>query len=186
MFHIVTGGSGSGKSAYGESLVLAEREGRRIYLATMRPWDEEMVHKIEKHRRMRAEKRFETVEMYDRICRRDDMPEEWQGHFPEDGVVLLECLSNLTANLFYNPDYARRDLADMIAEDVLWLKRQVRTLIVVTNEVFSDGILYDKETRDYQAILAGVNRRLAAEADTVTEVVYGIPVPVKGKERPWI
>ena len=41
MLITVTEGSGSGKSAYAEKLVLKQGDARRYYLATMRPWDEE-------------------------------------------------------------------------------------------------------------------------------------------------
>ena len=54
--------------------------------------------------------------------------------------------------------------------------------MIVTNEIFSDGILYDRETRRYQKLLGSLNRRLAARADRVTEVVYGIPLTVKKGE----
>ena len=62
MLLMVTGGSGSGKSAYAEGRVLMFGEGERLYLATMRCYDEETKRRIERHRRMRSGKGFETVE----------------------------------------------------------------------------------------------------------------------------
>ena len=41
MMILVTGGSGSGKSAFAEDCVLALGEKKRIYIATMFPFDEE-------------------------------------------------------------------------------------------------------------------------------------------------
>ena len=38
---------------------------------------------------------------------------------------------------------------------------------------------YSFETKEYIAMLGRLNQRLADMADKVTEVVYGIPVPVK-------
>ena len=99
------------------------------------------------------------------------------GH--KDSAVLLECLSNLTANIFYDPIYADKDLAQMITEDILDLKKRVKDFIMVTNEIFSDGITYDPETTFYMQILGQVNQNLAREADRVIEVVYGIPVEIK-------
>ena len=52
--------------------------------------------------------------------------------------------------------------------------------MVVTNELFSDGIRYDQETADYLSALARLNVAVAAEADQVYEVVCGIPVCWKG------
>ena len=53
-------------------------------------------------------------------------------------------------------------------------------LVIVTDDIFSDGIRYDEETVRYLRILAALNRDIAEQADTVMEVVFGIPVPVKG------
>ena len=40
MLTIVTGGSGSGKSAFAEDKVLAFGEAQRVYIATMHPFDD--------------------------------------------------------------------------------------------------------------------------------------------------
>jgi len=60
------------------------------------------------------------------------------------------------------------------------LRAQCAHLIVVTNDVGSDGGGYDELTERYIETLGRVNRRLAAEADTVCELVCGIPLPLKG------
>ena len=41
MLTLVTGGSGSGKSAFAEDRVLSFGDAQRIYIATMHPFDEE-------------------------------------------------------------------------------------------------------------------------------------------------
>ena len=41
MTALVTGGSGSGKSAFAEELISRLPSGKRVYLATMRVFDEE-------------------------------------------------------------------------------------------------------------------------------------------------
>lgn len=64
MMHLITGGSGSGKSEYAESRVLSAGLGRRIYIATMIPCGEEGRQRVERHRALRREKQFETVECY--------------------------------------------------------------------------------------------------------------------------
>ena len=52
--------------------------------------------------------------------------------------------------------------------------------MIVSNEIFSDGCEYDSGTKEYQRTLGKINCRLAELADRVTEVVYGIPLEVKG------
>jgi adenosylcobinamide kinase/adenosylcobinamide-phosphate guanylyltransferase len=63
------------------------------------------------------------------------------------------------------------------------LQKQAAHLVLVTNEVFSDGIVYDPDTIQYQKQLAKINQVLAAEADEVTEVIYGIPWKLKAKKE---
>ena len=169
--HLITGGSGSGKSAYAEAQILALNGECRVYLATMYPYDEESRQKIARHRKMRAEKNFTTVE-----CYRDLEKTE----IPEHADVLLECMSNLTANEMFWPEGAGSDTEEQILRGVEWLRRKARNLVIVSNEIFSDGCEYDSGTKEYQRTLGKINCRLAELADRVTEVVYGIPLEVKG------
>ena len=169
--HLITGGSGSGKSAYAEAQILALNGECRVYLATMYPYDEESRQRIARHRRMRAEKNFTTVE-----CYRDLEKTE----IPEHADVLLECMSNLTANEMFWPEGAGSDTEEQILRGVEWLRRKARNLVIVSNEIFSDGCEYDSGTKEYQRTLGKINCRLAELADRVTEVVYGIPLEVKG------
>lgn len=170
MFHVITGGSGSGKSEYAESQVLAAGEGTRIYVATMIPYGEEGRQRVERHRKLRAQKQFRTVECYTKLA---------ELVLPQDGIVLLECMSNLTANEMYEPDGAHERTVEEVLRGIDRLRVQVKHLFVVTNEVFSDGITYDEETMRYIAYLGEINCGLARRADEVMEVVYGIPVKVK-------
>lgn len=173
MMILITGGSGSGKSAYAEQLVTEFGDFNRIYIATMYPFDEESHKRIKRHRNMRARKQFTTVECYTGLKNLT---------IPEHSCVLLECMSNLTANEMFQETGAGEHTVQEILAGVERLKNQAEHLILVTNEIFSDGIEYDKETRTYQDYLGKINQNLAREADQVTEVVYGIPVHWKQKE----
>lgn len=170
MLHLVYGGSGSGKSAYAEWLVMEAPSKNRIYLATMQPWDEECRQRIRKHQQMRAAKNFSTVECFGR-------PRNLS--IPKDSVVLLECMSNLVSNVFYQPDRPVHSIAERLTDDIMDLQNQTKELIIVTNDIFSDGISYSTETETYRAVLGQINRNLAAAADRVTEVVFGIPLNIK-------
>ena len=68
MLILVSGGSASGKSEFAESLVLQSGCDRRYYLATMIPYDEECRRRISRHRKMRAAKGFETIEVPVGLC----------------------------------------------------------------------------------------------------------------------
>lgn len=174
MFRVVTGGSGSGKSAYAEQCVLDFGPAKRIYIATMFPFDEECDKRIQRHRQMRKEKQFETLECYTGLKNTD---------IPKDSVVLLECMSNLTANEMYQENGAGERTVEEILAGIDWLLGRVHHLVVVTNEIFSDGITYDPDTCRYQSYLGQINSAMGRMADTVTEVVYGIPLAVKGEKH---
>lgn len=170
---VVTGGSGSGKSAYAEAQIQSFGEIPRYYLATMENRDEESQKRVDRHRAMRADKHFVTVECpydLDKVC------------LEEKGAVLLECMSNLVANeLFLKDGMADPKRAvQKIMDGVMRLKEQSVHLVIVTNEVFSDGIPYDEWTRQYIRCLGIVNQQLSSLADRVVEVVYSIPVVQKG------
>ena len=189
MLHIVYGGSASGKSSYAESFAMSlQGDGRLLYIATMYPYkwntteiDPETMQRIERHRAMRADKGFDTVECYRHVehivAKRQD-------------VLLLECMSNLLANEMYlEPDSnAGSDMAETmspvsnkIVQALIDLSTRVQDVVIVTNDVFSDGgsLTYDESTREYVKNLAEINCALAREAATVTEIVCGIPVIVK-------
>ena len=65
MMILVLGGSASGKSEYAENVAAALGEGgKKLYLATMRPFGREAGRRIERHRRMRKGKGFESADRY--------------------------------------------------------------------------------------------------------------------------
>lgn len=219
MLHMVYGGSASGKSSYAESFAMSlQGDGRLLYIATMYPYkwntteiDPETMQRIERHRAMRADKGFDTVECYRHVehimAKRQD-------------VLLLECMSNLLANEMYlepeNDDgrlaepmsevekagvdgkvgtdcNAGSDMAETmspvskkIVQALVDLSTRVQDVVIVTNDVFSDGesLTYDESTREYVKNLAEINCALAREAATVTEIVCGIPVKIKGDKQP--
>lgn len=170
MLTLVVGGAASGKSAYAERLVL-QTALPRYYLATMQVWDAECAARVEKHRRMRAEKQFETLECPLHLG---------TVHLPARGTALLEDLGNLTANELYDPAGAGEAAASAILDDLDRLAAQCEHLVVVSNEVFSGGANYAGDTDRYLKALAQVNNTLAARADAVVRVVCGIPVYHKG------
>lgn len=201
MIHMVTGGSGSGKSAYAEDWLLCHRsrpqgykeaqesqclqyseeeaENRLplLYIATMIPYGEEAKKKIERHHHLREGKGFVTLERYTDLKRLE---------IPANAGILLECVSNLAANEFYRDDGTmkeRKETLERIIEGIRHLSGRTACLTIVTNEVFADINGYSHETEEYRELLGMVNQRIAVFSDRVTEVVYGIPVCIKNNEQ---
>lgn len=167
MLILVTGGSGSGKSAFAEDKMLSFGTAQRIYIATMHPFDNESYKRIDRHREMRAGKGFETIECYTGL--KDVV-------LPEGCVVLLECMSNLVANEMFEEQGAHEQTVQTIMAGIENLLRQAAHVVIVTNEIFSDAPAFEREMNTYLKYLGRINREIAKKADEVTEVVYGIPV----------
>lgn len=202
MMYLIIGGSGSGKSAYAEELLFSLPDaGKKYYIATMQVCDEESRRRVQKHRKQREGKRFDTIEQ----------PVHVSGALTQMDAgkksAMLECVSNLVANEMFAKDiyaeniYAEDMYADdcdvketglkkskkcsaeavanKIVDDIMKLHQPLQQLVIVSNNVFEDGVSYDEMTMEYIKTMGIVNQKLAAVADVVTEVVVGIPVMAK-------
>lgn len=191
MIHLVTGGSGSGKSAYAEKLVTEQyKEDFKYYIATMQVYDEEGKARIKRHRQMRSGKGFTTIEQP--VCIEEALTKiaKWEGKQcvaaqeemeGKQCIALVECMSNLVANeIFQEEEIGPCAAVERILKGIKTLSKHLHGLVIVTNNVFEDGIEYDTGTKEYLKALGQINEGLASMADTVTEVVVGIPVPLKG------
>ena len=98
-------------------------------------------------------------------------------------TALLECMSNLVANEVFAPEGRGADCSEVLKCGLHHLAANAAHLVIVTNDIFSDGVTYDPETEQYRKILGEVNREAAAMANYVYEVVCGIPICVKGEKR---
>lgn len=201
MMILVIGGSGSGKSSFAEQRLDALKDVQlKYYLATMMVFDEDGRKKVKRHKEQRQGKGFLTLEQPEDIEKAAENMQEGER------AVLLECMSNLVANeMFSDTDRQfaskpqigfenrreseisgappRRDIvAQKIVEGIKDLQSKVKHLIIVTNNVFEDGIRYEDSTMEYMETLSSVNRILSDMADEVAEVIAGIPVVMK-KER---
>ncbi len=182
MMVLVVGGSGSGKSSYAEETAVSlaqesvgEITMKKYYLATMQVFDKEGQSKVDRHRNLRKGKGFLTIEQPTGIYYALEKMEMG------DRTVLLECISNLTANEMFSEEKAKTKI--QVMEDVVCgikqIKEQTTHFVVVSNNVFEDGITYDETTTEYIHAMGMINHKLAALADRVVEVIAGIPVIIK-------
>ena len=177
MMTVVIGGSGSGKSEYAETYIQGlGSEFQKYYLATMQVFGEEGRKKVLRHRELRKDKGFITIE---RTVSVENAISDMRD--PEHACILLECMSNLAANEMFQAD--TMFTADVVTEKVMKsisiLEEQCTHLIVVTNNIFEDGIQYDKSTMEYLRALGQINTELCKRADEVVEIVVGIPLVIK-------
>lgn len=176
MMVLISGSSGSGKSEIAEKLIVNLSNGKGlIYLATMKPFDDETYKKILKHQAMRKDRNFSTIEIYQDL---ENLKIDGNHSF------LLECMSNLLANEMFceNP---QNNIIDKIIYGIKKLKHSSDNLVIVSNEIFSDGCNYDASMIKYIKTLGIINQRLAKLSDCVIECVYGNPIVYKG-ELSWL
>ncbi len=175
MMTLVLGGSGSGKSAYAEDYLLrAAGDKKKYYIATMQIRDAEMQAKVDRHHGLRQGKGFSSIEQPTEL-------EQAVLQMEPAGAVLLECMSNLTANEMFSGEQPvdRQTVIEKILRGVEALKNHADPLVIVTNNVFEDGIVYDSATMEYIEALGRINERLAAASDEVVEVTAGIAQRIK-------
>ena len=179
---LITGGSGSGKSFYAETEALRiAGSGMRYYFAAMKPYGEEALMRIQRHRLLRSKKGFITCETYTGI----DLAAHRISH--HKGVILLECVPNLLANEMFDEAYHALPIDESVARvinEISETDKMAEQLLVITNDIFSDGAQYETETEHYIQALSQINMALAAQAERVVEVQSGIPVVRKEKGIP--
>jgi adenosyl cobinamide kinase/adenosyl cobinamide phosphate guanylyltransferase len=162
-FTFLLGGARSGKSTL--ALRLARESGRPVvFMATSEPRDEEMVERIERHRRERSPD-WSTVEA----------PLDLVGALaaaPEEACVVLDCLTLWTANALEAgwSDEAVARAAEEVAR--LAAARHAPT-VAVSNEV-GLGVVPDTPLgRRYRDVHGRVNAAFAAQAERACLVVAG-------------
>ena len=165
MLILISGPNDSGKSRFAEGLI-SRAAGDRFYIAAMIPKTEDNRRRIEKHILQRAGLGFTTLELPYRV---GDAP------VTSGSAVLLEDVSNLTANGFFDRGASAGD----IVKDILALSRRCGTLIAVTISGL-DPADYTGETAAYVSALAEVNRALLAHAALAAELDHGVPRYRKG------
>ena len=166
MLVLLTGASGAGKSTYACKLAKSASE-NLTFISTEIPQPE-----IKSDAELLRREGFTLVERFVDIG----------GLNITGGAAVLDCLCNLTANeLFDEGGNTREGVENIVVNGVEALSKRFELLIVITNEVSSDGALYPDGTRAYIETLCAINREIAVRADAVYELCVSIPTVIKGK-----
>ncbi|MFZ3580957.1 bifunctional adenosylcobinamide kinase/adenosylcobinamide-phosphate guanylyltransferase [Loktanella sp. DJP18] len=164
----ILGGAASGKSAFAESVAISF-DRPRTYIATAQPFDEEMRQKIAAHIAQRGDG-WATVEApFDPAAA---LRSQDSAH-----VALLDCVTLWLTNVLL----ADRDIEAACDDLLVALSTCPCPVLVVSNEV-GQGIVPDNAlARRFRAAQGLINRRIAAQADTVVAVMAGLPLLLKGR-----
>ena len=173
---LVYGAAGSGKSETAENIIVSLAKKWNlplVYMATMENTSEAAKERIKRHRKLREGKGFFTIEEMKKPS----------NHLSEvkDKCVLVECMSNLVANIFFSDE---KEEIKNVKEDVRKLLREAKEVVIVTNNIFEEGKSSDEMCDEYMKALAKINMELADEAECVLEICRGEEIFLKG-DKCW-
>ena len=172
---LVLGGARSGKSRFAEQLAAA---GTRVcFVATATAGDENMSHRIARHRADRPET-WTTIEAPTALA------ETLRPVVSGFDTIVIDCLTMWASNILLAASDAGAAEAAAEAETaalVALMRDGGAHWILVSNEVGLGVVPATTLGRDYRDLLGRVNQRVAAAADRVAFLIAGIPLEL----RPW-
>ena len=168
MIEFIAGGARSGKSAH--ALARARKlGGHLVFVATAQAWDPEMEARIQRHR----EERGDAWDLQECPLHLGELVQT----FSQGDTVLVDCLTLWLTNWLCgdNPsgweDEKNRFLENICQSDANW--------ILVSNETGMGIVPEGKLSRDFQDLSGWLHQDVAAAADKVTLVMFGLPQQLK-------
>ena len=169
----VTGGSRSGKSSFALNKAL-KIKGKRAFIATATPSDDEMSSRINAHKAERGDK-FVTFE--EPLSINKLLSEIAQTY----NVILIDCLTLWLSNIMYrNIENMYNEIDDLI-ESLNDIKKykNLKAVYIVSNEVGMGIVPENKTARYFRDASGKMNQNVAAIADEVYFTVSGIAMKIK-------
>lgn len=180
MIILITGGSRSGKSEYGEKLIQDKKE--VLYIATGVITDSEMLERVRKHkeRRNNCWKTYEGWQDLSEAIEKD-----------ENKYILLDSVTTMLTNIMFQKERDFEKIQEEEINEILKIakeefhnlinivKRDNKNIIMITDEVGSGIIPEYKISRIFRDLLGSLNSYIASISDELYLVCCGIPLKVK-------
>lgn len=173
---LVLGGVRSGKSRFAQELAARVGGDEVLFVATAETRDDEMLQRVEYHRRSRPAK-WQTLEQPLgtglAIAEQDALPR----------VVLIDCLTLLVSNILCCEDSQSKEIDDLLKIVETEIDALVDVvaqwavhLIIVSGEVGLGVVPEHKMGRVFRDLLGWANQRVARSATTTYWMVAGLPI----------
>lgn len=175
MVVFISGGCKNGKTKLGLDIAcLLSKESKKYYLATMVPFDSEDRERIENHKKERENLGFETIEKAIDVG---------NIYLDKDGTYLLDALTSLLLNETFEYEKKNLDINEVhkkIIDDLKPLINNTKNLIIISDYIYSDGVIYNDYTESFKKNLAYIDKWVASKSNVVIERVVGINHFIKG------
>lgn len=173
MIYFIVGGSKSTKSIYAENIVKSLNKNFAYYVATMKPCDEEDIKRIENHIIQRQGFNFKTIETY------YDFSDVLKIVNCNDTILVDSLTSILTNNMFLKNE-VKNDVYIDIIKDIKNLSLSCSNLVLVSDYIFSDSIIYDEYIENFRRELGLLNTKICEFSDIVVECFFNNAIIHKG------
>jgi len=174
----ISGGCKNGKSYYAQCLAKKgkQQDSPLYYIATMKGVDKEDEKRITRHRKERDGWGFTTIEQFHEI-------ENILLKCDHNGSFLLDSLTALLFNeMFPTMDAIKLSAHEQIANGLHRIMSQLHNIVIVSDYIYGDAILFDPLTENYRKSLAVLDSVAAKSCDVVLEVVHTQVIVHKGKD----
>jgi adenosylcobinamide kinase / adenosylcobinamide-phosphate guanylyltransferase len=180
---LVTGGSRSGKSAFGQKWA-ESLPGPRVFVATCPVIDGEMNERIRRHQAARAGRGWATLEEPLELATAFD-------HASQYPVVLVDCLTLWINNIIYEAqqrgaDVTESDIAAHGEAVIEAARRHGGTVLFITNEVGLGVVPESPLGRRFRDLAGRVNQVFGAACDEVYLAVCGQILKIKPQPNPLV
>ena len=170
---LVTGGARSGKSEFAENICL-NIPGKRTYLATAIPFDDEMKKRISLHQKRRDTNLWHNLieEPYD-ICEKLNLMKG------KTEVLLLDCLTIWLSNLLLKYEMNEKRIISEIDNFVDIVEHINYNIVLVSNEVGMGIVPENKLARIFRDISGIANKKIANIVNEFYIIFSGYPLRLK-------
>lgn len=167
---LITGGQRSGKSSFAERYALSLSDSP-VYMATSRVWDDDYLQRIQRHQKDRGDQ-WQNIEEEKHLSQ----------HSLDQSVIVIDCVTLWATNFFFDrSEDSLDDIFQAVFTEFQKFTQHNNHYIFVTNEIGLGGISIDPVQRRFTDLLGWINQAIAKRADTVTFMVSGLPMQLKGK-----